>query len=190
MKPKDDKKITQIFQAALKLVAKKGLSGMTMGDISKEAGIATGTLYVYFNSKDELINALFAACRESSVQVSFKGYQPHTPYKPGFRHIWLNILRYKLQNFEETVFMEQCYHSPFITADTREKAQQLSAPFYQLIERGKKEQLIKNIDTGLLITFMIGTMNELVKQTHYSGITLNRSRVNTTFDLCWDALKA
>ncbi|HEY9257023.1 TetR/AcrR family transcriptional regulator [Chitinophaga sp.] len=190
MKLKDDRKVTQIFQASLKLVARKGLSGITMGDISKEAGIATGTLYVYFKSKDELINVLFAACRENSVQASFKSYQPNIPFKLGFRHIWLNILRYKLANFEEVVFLEQCYHSPFITADTREKAQQLSAPFYELMERGKKEQLIKAVDTGLLLTFMIGTMNELIKQTHYSGITLNRSRVNTTFDLCWDALKA
>lgn len=86
--------------------------------------------------------------------------------------------------------MEQCYHSPFITVDTREKAQQLSAPFYALMERGQKEQLIKQTDTGLLLTFMLGAMNELVKQTHYSGITLNRSRINSTFDLCWDALKA
>ena len=190
MKLKDDRKVIQIFRAALKLVAKKGLSGITMGDISREAGIATGTLYVYFKSKDELINALFATCRENSVQASFKSYNPDTPFKPGFRTIWMNILRYKLQNFEETIFLEQCYHSPFITAGTREKAQQLTAPFYELMERGKKEQLIKNADTGLLLTFMIGTMSELVKQTHYSGISLNRTRTNTTFELCWDALKA
>ncbi|HEY8955378.1 TetR/AcrR family transcriptional regulator [Chitinophaga sp.] len=190
MKRKDDKKVTQIFQAALRLVAEKGLSGVTMGDISREAGIATGTLYVYFKGKDELINALFAACRENSVQVSFKGYNPQIPFKPAFKNIWLNILRYKLQHFEEVIFMEQCYHSPFITNDTREKALQLSAPFYALMERGQKEQLIKQADVGLLLTFIIGAMNELVKQTHYSSITLNRSKINTAFDLCWDALKA
>ncbi|NLR61016.1 TetR/AcrR family transcriptional regulator [Chitinophaga polysaccharea] len=190
MKLKDDKKVVQIFQAALKLVAKKGLSGITMGDISREAGIATGTVYVYFKGKDELINALFAACRENSVKVSFKGYQPQMPFKLAFKHIWLNILRYKLQNFEECVFLEQCYHSPFITAETREKALQLTAPFYELMIRGQQEQLIKSTDIGLLLTFIIGTINELVKQTHYSGITLNRSKINTSFDLCWDGLKA
>ncbi|MFY0253622.1 TetR/AcrR family transcriptional regulator [Chitinophaga sp. 30R24] len=190
MKLKDNKKVTQIFQAALKLVASKGLSGITMSDLSKEAGIATGTVYIYFKSKDELINALFAACRANSVKVSFRGYNPQQPFKLEFRKIWLNILRYKLHNFEETIFLEQCYHSPFITAETREKTQALSAPFHALIERGKNEQLIKQVDTVFLLTFMFGTMNELVKQTHYSGITLNRSLINTTFDLCWDALKA
>ncbi|CAL1520423.1 TetR/AcrR family transcriptional regulator [Chitinophaga sp. MM2321] len=190
MKLKDDKKSVEICRAVLSLVAKKGLSGITMSDISREAGIATGTLYVYYKSKDELINALFAACRENSVQVSFKGYNPQLPYKPGFKNIWLNIFRYRLQNFEEAVFLEQCYHSPYITADTREKAQQLAAPFYALIERGQAEQLIKKVEPGLLLTFMMGAMNELVRQTHYSGITLNSTKINITFDLCWDALKA
>lgn len=180
----------QIFQAALKLVSSKGLAGVTMSDISKAAGIATGTLYVYFKSKDELINALFANCRENSVAHSFKGYDPAQPYKVGFRHIWLNILRYRLNNFDEAVFMEQCYHSPFITAETREKASLLTAPVYELLERGKNEQLLKQVDTGLLITFLLGSLNELVKQTHYHGTTLTRSRINTTFDMCWDALKS
>ncbi|GEP92490.1 transcriptional regulator, TetR family [Chitinophaga terrae (ex Kim and Jung 2007)] len=190
MKRKDDRKVGQIFQAALKLVVSKGLSGITMGDISKAAGIATGTLYVYFKSKDELINALFAACRENSVAHSFKGYDPAQPYKVGFKHVWLNILRYRLHNFEEAVFMEQCYHSPFITPETREKASRLAAPYNELLERGKKEQLLKPVDTGLLITFLVGSMNELVKQTHYHGTTLTRTRINTTFDMCWDALKS
>ncbi|WP_211999798.1 TetR/AcrR family transcriptional regulator [Chitinophaga sp. HK235] len=190
MKLKDDKKYARIFRAVLKLVAKKGLAGMTMGDISKEAGIATGTLYVYFSSKDELINALFAACRENSVTISFKGYNAQQPFKPAFRNIWMNILRYRLQNFEEFIFLEQCYHSPYITAATREKARQLTEPFYALISRGQSEQLIKNIETDLLITFIIGSMNELVKQIHYSGIALTRSRMNHTFDLCWDAIRA
>ncbi|HVI46794.1 MAG TPA: TetR/AcrR family transcriptional regulator [Chitinophaga sp.] len=189
MKPKDDKKSAQIFKAVLRLVVQKGLSGMTMGDISREAGIATGTLYVYFRSKDDLINALFAACRENSVQVSFKGYDPRQPYKPSFRTVWLNILRYRLQNFEEYVFQEQCYHSPFITAATREKALQLSAPFYELIKRGQKEELIKNTDTMLLLSFILGAINELVKQSHYSGVTLTRTKISTTFSLCWDAIK-
>nr|WP_308463732.1 hypothetical protein [Chitinophaga nivalis] len=137
-----------------------------------------------------MINALFASCRANSVQVSFKGYNPLAPFKPGFRSVWMNILRYRLQHFEESVFTEQCYHSPFITATTREKARQLAAPFYEMIERGKSEQLLKKTDTNLLLAFIMGAMNELVKQTHYSGVPLTRSKINTTFDLCWDAIKA
>eukprot|EP01030_Chromulinospumella_sphaerica_P026789 gene26789-27011_t len=55
MKPKDDEKQRAIAQATFDLVAQTGLSGLTMAEIARAAGIATSTLYVYYPSKDELI---------------------------------------------------------------------------------------------------------------------------------------
>lgn len=190
VKLKDDKKVLQICSATLKLVAEKGLAGITMGDISAAAGIATGTLYVYFKSKDELINTLFAACRENAVEAYFRKYDPAAPFKPGFRTIWTNIFRYRLHYFEESVFMEQCYHSPFINEATREQARQLAAPFYALMKRGQEEQLLKDMDVTVMLTFMMGAVNELVRHIHYSGGGYSRQLVQTTFDLCWDALRS
>ena len=55
MKIKDDNKINDIYAATLKLVKANGLAGITMQAVAKEAGVATGTLYIYFQNKDELI---------------------------------------------------------------------------------------------------------------------------------------
>ena len=57
MKPKDEDKQQAIADATFALVAQVGLSGLTMAAIAREAGIATGTLYVYYKSKEELLNA-------------------------------------------------------------------------------------------------------------------------------------
>src|SRR3989344_4060817 len=59
MKPKDDEKQRAIAQATFELVAQTGLSGLTLADIARAAGIATSTLYVYYPSKDELISQLY-----------------------------------------------------------------------------------------------------------------------------------
>lgn len=44
----------EILQAARKLFARKGLAGTTMDEIAREAGLAKGTLYLYFASKHEI----------------------------------------------------------------------------------------------------------------------------------------
>ncbi len=44
-----------ILDAALNLFAKKGYASATMADIALEAKVATGTLYLYFKSKDEVL---------------------------------------------------------------------------------------------------------------------------------------
>lgn len=47
-----------ILRAAAKVFAHKGLSQATIQDITREAGVAVGTFYLYFENKDELIQHL------------------------------------------------------------------------------------------------------------------------------------
>jgi AcrR family transcriptional regulator len=50
----------EIMAAAKKVFARKGFHATTIADIAKEAGLAYGSIYWYFDSKDELFHALMA----------------------------------------------------------------------------------------------------------------------------------
>lgn len=50
----------EIMAAAKKVFARKGFHATTIADIAKQAGLAYGSVYWYFNSKDELFHALMA----------------------------------------------------------------------------------------------------------------------------------
>lgn len=50
----------QIMAAAKEVFARKGFHSTTIADIAKEAGLAYGSIYWYFDSKDELFHALMA----------------------------------------------------------------------------------------------------------------------------------
>jgi AcrR family transcriptional regulator len=189
MKPRDEKKVHNIYRATLHLVKEKGLSGITMGQIAKEAGLATGTVYIYFTNKDELINSLFTACRKGSAAIYFKDYDPAAPFRTGFRTIWMNVFRHRMERFEEAIFLEQCLHSPFITAGSRDTANQLLQPLFALMERGKKEKKIRNIDTILLLLSIIGSINEVNRHAQYTKRKLGAAELEEVFGLCWDGLK-
>jgi TetR/AcrR family transcriptional regulator len=49
----------KLFDAALKLVGERGAAGVTVDEIAAEAGVAKGTVYYNFHSKDALVDALF-----------------------------------------------------------------------------------------------------------------------------------
>jgi TetR/AcrR family fatty acid metabolism transcriptional regulator len=48
-------RVGTIMEAALHVVSRKGLAGATMQEIAAEAGIAKGTIYLYFKSREELV---------------------------------------------------------------------------------------------------------------------------------------
>jgi AcrR family transcriptional regulator len=50
-----------IREAALRVVGRKGLEKATVDDIALEAGVAKGTLYLYFRSRDEIIEKTIGA---------------------------------------------------------------------------------------------------------------------------------
>jgi AcrR family transcriptional regulator len=52
-------RVQSIQEAAMRVISRKGMSDATMADIAKEAGIAKGTIYLYFRDRDELVERTF-----------------------------------------------------------------------------------------------------------------------------------
>ena len=48
----------QILEATFRCLAEQGYARMTMREIAAEAGVSVGTLYLYFENKDEMVRAL------------------------------------------------------------------------------------------------------------------------------------
>ncbi|MGZ4090976.1 MAG: hypothetical protein ACXVNO_09680, partial [Bacteroidia bacterium] len=111
------------------------------------------------------------------------------PFKKGLKTIWLNLLNYRIKKFEEAIFTDQCFHSPFITQTTKELTKKLFTPLVSLIETGKKQKLVKKADTLLLLTFMAGSINETVKYMQYSNKKLSKDIMEQMFLMFWDGLK-
>jgi AcrR family transcriptional regulator len=57
----------QILDAASRVFLEEGLSSTTMDDVASAAGVAKGTVYLYFRSKEELVEALQARFAERLV---------------------------------------------------------------------------------------------------------------------------
>jgi len=66
-------------RAAIRLIAREGLEGMTMRAVAAEAGLSYGSLFHYFNSKDELLMQAISHStseqtrRVNAFSVRFKG---------------------------------------------------------------------------------------------------------------------
>src|SRR5437867_11479760 len=56
---RDPDKPQQIIEAAIRVFARTGYYSSRVSDIAREAGIASGTIYLYFKTKDEILVTLF-----------------------------------------------------------------------------------------------------------------------------------
>lgn len=190
MKPRDESKIDEIFAATLQLVKEHGLAGTTMSMIARKAGFATGTVYIYFENKEQLIVQLFEKCFRNYAQDYFVGFNPSDPFKVAFHTIWMNMVRHSTAKFNEVIFIEQCFHSPFISEETRRTSKEMLKPWRDLIERGKQEQLIREVDTSWLLVFIRGPVRELIKFVEYNKLKITRELIDNMFEMCWNGIRA
>jgi len=52
-------RVQSIQEAAIRVISRKGMASATMQEIAKEAGVAKGTIYLYFRDREELVEKTF-----------------------------------------------------------------------------------------------------------------------------------
>src|ERR1700747_242376 len=86
-RPRSDEKRNAILEAATRGIVTQGLSAPTAG-IAKEAGVANGSLFTYFETKKDLFNSLYLELKEEMASAAMKGLPEHADIRRQFFHIW------------------------------------------------------------------------------------------------------
>jgi AcrR family transcriptional regulator len=187
VRTRDEAKERRILAGTLQLVEKQGLSGLSMEAVARAAGVAIGTVYIYFDNKEALLNALYLRTKSEFSKEIFGSTADDEPIKPAFQRMCITYLRYVAAHRAEMVFMHQFRNSPFLLEQTKELGARTGAPLVRLLERAKREGLLKDLPTPLMIAFLQGTLGELAS---YAAKDRREETYAEIARLAWDALKA
>jgi len=188
VRQKDETKAQDILRATLDEVQAVGLAGLSIEAVARRAGVATGTVYIYFKGKDALLDALYLHTKQkfSAFVLRDEGL----PLRAAFAQISKAYLDYVVQNSAEIVFMGQMANSPYVTEQTRETAALGARQVTALLERGKAEQLLKDLDTAWMMTFLGETLKAMAPLAKGMARDRYADFQESVATLCWDALKA
>lgn len=95
-RPLSEEKQGAILAAATKIIATLG-TGATTAAIAKEAGVAAGSLFTYYPTKDALLNALFLALRLEIADALLAQYPTEASPRDRARHVWNGYIGWALQ---------------------------------------------------------------------------------------------
>ena len=188
MRQKDEAKAQDILQATLDEIQAVGLAGLSIEAVARRAGVATGTIYIYFKGKDALLDALYLHTKQRFSTFFLR--DDGLPLRATFGAMTKAYLDYVIKNKAEMVFMGQVANTPYLTIETRDAAALGARPVAALLERGKAEQLLKDMDTAWMMVFLSETLKAMAPLAQ--GMTTDRyvAFQDDVATLCWDALKA
>jgi TetR/AcrR family fatty acid metabolism transcriptional regulator len=158
-------KYHQILEAAVKVFARLGFHQSTIAQIAKEAGVADGTIYLYFKNKDDILVQFFSY---RTKQV-FESFREEVDRAETSADKLRNLVRRHLAEFQRdrdgaVVYQVETHQNSRLAEEQiREMSQMYRDLISEIVEQGQQEGTIrKDLYVGLVKRFIIGAVDEVI----------------------------
>ena len=149
-RPRSEDKRLAILKAAAALIAQQGLSATPTSDITKRAKVAEGTLFTYFKTKDELINALYRHIKSELAAVLMSDFPSDANERDRMEHVWNQFVQWGVANPQSRRVLQQVEGSNRLTRESKTFGE---APFEE-IDQTAKAAIARKVLRDMPRTFM------------------------------------
>jgi AcrR family transcriptional regulator len=181
----------KFMASALTLFSKKGVNNTSTADIAKQAGAASGTLFLYFATKQELLDELVVSISKAQSAHINSLIEPSFTARESFWAIWHGTISWFLDNLEAYQYVQQVRDSAMISESAVEVTNRQFGYYYEAIQKGFLEGSIKPYPLGLigdvLYQQIVAVINHLSRQ---SDPGQRQITIRQGFDIFWDGIKA
>ena len=172
-----------IRRALRNLVAARGFHGASMGAVAREAGVATGTAYVHYESKEELVYATYLELKtELSAAVLADFDETAKPFE-AWRHILTAAYDYLEEEPDRARFLTQLEESPYYE-EAHSRLQQAGDPLYDAAGSEEFTALLIPLPYEVIYALSFGVAVRLIA----AGVRLKPQELDLLVDATWRAV--
>lgn len=184
-----DKK-EQILQAALKLFVEFGFHNTPTSKIAKEAGVANGTLFYFYPTKDDLVKALYLDVKNRLTNYVTETMKGESTLKEILKGYYSASLHWALEHKTEFLFIEQFNASTYLNQIACEEIEKHTKPFISILKDGIDNKIIKPLDIDVIFTLIGGHTFAINKYLITNQLSESKQTevINETFELIWDMI--
>jgi len=161
-----------ILEAAVKVFAEQGFSQSTISQIAREAGVADGTIYLYFKNKDDILVQFFSY-KTRQVFARFREEVDKGDSTIGKLN---NLIHRHLEEFQNDRNMAVVYQAEthqsirLFEEQIKEMSKMYLDIVLEIVEQGQEEGVIrKDLYLGLVKRFILGAVDEVINTWLHSG---------------------
>ncbi|MEX2162006.1 MAG: TetR/AcrR family transcriptional regulator [Anaerolineales bacterium] len=187
----DPQKRELFLSAALRLFVANGVQKTSTAEIAKAAGTAAGTLFLYFPTKQDLLDALALKIGKQQSERINSLLQPSLSAHETFLAIWDGSVGWFMDNMEAFLYVQQVRDTGLISAAAVQESNEFFAYYYEAIRKGLAEGSIKpyapELIGGILYQQIVAAMNLIRMQPNPAK---QKEIIRQGFEIFWDGIKS
>jgi TetR/AcrR family transcriptional regulator, multidrug resistance operon repressor len=174
-----------IFESTLSLIKDHGFHGAPMSLVAKNAGVAAGTIYHYFESKEKLICELYKYNRKLVSSVIASSLEQGGSYREKFFRVWTSLYRFYIAEPNVLIFFEQFVNSPY---NVDKHLNHFRGELYAFFAEGIKQRELKSLKPEILLVLVLGCISATAKLHLFGNVSLNKTDLQKIVEVCWDGI--
>jgi len=184
-RPKSEDKRNAILDAATRLFAERGLTAAPTSEISKQAGVAEGTLFTYFKTKDDLIHALYREIKLELADAMMSDFPRKKNVRTRLRHVWDRYVNWGIANPNQRKVLAQLQVSEVLTKESRDAASALFVEFQVMIRDAIEQRVFRNDLPVELISKSLAALVEATIDLTVSNPSQAKNYQDGGFQMFW-----
>lgn len=178
-----------ILAATLNLLASRGFHGFTIRDVAKEAGVAIGTVYLYFEDRDDLIKKLHSQIINTVGREVFVASGRDVSMYQQFQHMCRNFWALFKRCPEMILSKGQFDHLPAeVLLSRHEEAKLVLEPLFTFFLRGREQQLLKNLPDEILFSLAFEPYFEIARKSLQGFVAVDDELLERVIAASWDSI--
>jgi len=182
---KSEDKRNAILDAATRLFAERGLTAAPTSEISKQAGVAEGTLFTYFKTKDDLINALYREIKLELADAMMSDFPRKKNVGIRLRHVWDRYVNWGIANPRQRKVLAQLTVSEVLTKESRDAGSAPFVEFQTMIRDAIAQRVFRNDVPAELISKSLAVVVEATIDLTVSNPSKAKDYRESGFQMFW-----
>ena len=177
----------QLIEASIDLFAEEGFWNTPTSRIAKHAGVGTGTLFTYFESKAVLIDAVYAQLKQEFMSHIAADYPEDGSAKAKFEHIWFRYVDWGIRNPVRHDLLIQLRLSDMVSKEAQHRQEGELSAAVELVNEAVKEDLLIDISIMYLGEIFQAQLDTAIRYATRNELTdMERTRhIATGFEVFW-----
>lgn len=172
-----------IRRALRSLVAERGFHGASMGAVAKEANVASGTAYVHYKSKEELVYATYLELKAELSAAVMANFDDNAPPFDAWHHILTKAYEYLAEEPERARFLSQLEESPYYE-EAHSRLMAMGDPLVAAVGAEKFAKLLVPLPLEVIYSLTFGTAVRLAA----AGVKLKPPELDLLVEATWRAV--
>ncbi len=153
-----------ILDAMLDIVVERGFHDAPMSLVAERSGASTGVIYHHFNSKEEIIRALYERIRTLKIEALLGDFSPEQDPRETFLQGCLNFYRFYRKHQREMRFYEQYEHAGFTCSSEAENDDMRITAYARLFSGKSKGGVLRDWPVEVIQELSLNVVNRLASQ--------------------------